>query len=284
MKVKVITDSCSDLTQEEGSKLGIVVVPAYVRFGNESFQDGIDLSPSEFYEKLSTSPLHPTTAAPSPGDFARIFDKVAEETDQILSIHITRKHSAMYESAILGREAVSNKKCRIEIMDSQGLTMWQALLAINCARTAEGGGSLEQVIQTAHHTIREVKALALLDTLKYIVKGGRLSNAIITAESMLNVKAYLTLRNGELHPAGLVRNRGKGIKKLLDFATSTGQLEELAIAHSTSDAEITSLVDRLKSALPGIKPRIAMMGPTLGVHTGPGTIAIVTRSSISDHP
>jgi DegV family protein with EDD domain len=277
MKVKIVTDSCSDITQEEASKLGIIVVPAYVRFGNESFRDGVDLDVHEFYRKLSESPIHPTTAAPSPGDFAEAYERATRETDKIVSIHVTRKHSAIYEAAMLAKDAVPDKQCKIEVIDSEGMTMWQALVAMGAARAADSGASLEQVVAEAYQTIKKLRALALLDTLKYIVKGGRLSNAVLTVESILNVKAFITLRNGEIRPAGLIRSRAKGIERLLEFATLSTRVEELAIAHSASESEILRITDRLSSSLQGIKPRIAIMGPALGVHAGPGIIAIIVK-------
>jgi DegV family protein with EDD domain len=280
MKVKVVTDSCSDITQDEASKLGIIVVPAYVRFGNESFRDGVDLNVHEFYKKLKESPVHPTTAAPSPGVFAEAYDKAAGEANEIVSIHVTKKHSAIYDAAILAKESVANKGCRIEVVDSEGMTMWQALVAINAQRAADNGATLEQVIAEAYRTIKQLRVLALLDTLKYIVKGGRLSNAVLTVESMLNVKAFITLRSGEIRPAGLVRSKTKGMERLLAFATSSSQVEELAIAHSVSNDEILWLTARLSSSLQGIKPRIAFLGPALGVHAGPGMVAIVVKEKL----
>jgi len=190
MTVGVVTDSCSDITQEEAKRLSITVVPAYLRFGNEVYRDGVDIDSDEFYRKLATSKVHPYTATPSPGDFAKVYEEAARETNEIVSVHVTKKHSAVYDAALLGKEIAEEKGCRIEVVDSRGVTMWQGLVAIAAAKAAEAGHSLHQVVNKAHETIRQLRALALLDTLKYAVKGGRLSNTIFAVESLLSVKVF----------------------------------------------------------------------------------------------
>jgi DegV family protein with EDD domain len=281
MTVKVITDSCSDITQEEAKRLGMRVVPAYLCFGDEVYRDGVDIDSDEFYRKLETSPVHPSTAAPSPGDFAKVYEETAQETNEIVSIHVTKKHSALYDAALVGKEVAERKGCRIEVIDSKGVTMWQGLVAIAAAKTAADGSTLQQVINEVHKTIRQLRALAILDTLKYVVKGGRLSNAILAVESLLSVKAFITLRDGEIRPAGLARNRSKGMDRLREFIKSAVYVENLAIAYSTTPGEVQTLTDYIRSLFPNIVPRIARLGPALGVHAGPGALAIIISQSKS---
>jgi DegV family protein with EDD domain len=205
--VKVITDSGSDITQEEAKRLGMKVVPIYLRFGNEVYRDGVNITCDEFYRRLSQDPVHPSTAAPSPGDFAAAYEEVAQETDEIISIHITSKHSAVYDAALMGKEIArgKNHRLKIEVVDSKGVTMWQGLVAIAAARAAEAGANLQQVLAEAQRTIKQLRVIALLDTLKYAIKGGRLGKGFLAVESMLQVKPLLTLRDGQLRPAGIVR-------------------------------------------------------------------------------
>jgi len=279
MTVKIVTDSCSDIPQEEAKQLGITVVPVYVRFGDEVYRDGVDMDSSEFYRKLLASSIHPSTAAPSPGDFAKVYEKVAEETDEIVSIHVTSRHSATYDAAIVGKEIAEKRGCRIEIIDSKGVTMWQGLVAIAAAKTAEAGYSLNQVVDRVREAIGQMRALALLDTVTYIVKGGRLGKAVSAIDSMLYVKLLLTLRDGKIHPTGLVRTRRRGIDRLLEFIRSAVHIEDLAIVHSTSSDDAQILVDRIYSLFPSIVPRIVRLGPALGVHTGPGALLTVLREA-----
>lgn len=277
MVVKVVTDSGSDITQEEAHQLGITVIPVYLRFGEEVYRDGVDIDASEFYQKLMTSPVHPSTSAPSPGDFAKVYQDVAQYTDEIVSIHLTSKHSATYNAALLGKEIAQGKGCQIEVVDSKGVTMWQGLVAIAAAKAAEAGSSLREVLEAVHETIEQMRLLALLDTLTYVVKGGRLGKAVLAVESVLNVKPLLTLRNGQLRPAGLARTRSKGLARLLDFIKTAVHARDIAIAYSTTPDEAQTLAEQVKLLFPDIVPRIARLGPALGVHSGPGLLAAVVN-------
>jgi DegV family protein with EDD domain len=278
MTIKIVTDSCSDITQEEAKKLGITVVPAYLHFGNEVYRDGVDIDCDQFYEKLTTSSIHPSTAAPSPGDFAKVYEEIAKETNEIVSIHVTRKHSAMYDSALVGKDIAKGKGYKIEVIDSRGVTMWQGLVAIVAAQAAKAGCNLQQVVNKAHSTINQLHALALLDTLRYAVKGGRLGNTIFALESKLNIKPLITLINGEVRPAGLTRSRAKGIDRLREFIAKF-DIDDLAIVHSTTADDALTLADYARSLFPNVTPRIARLGPALGVHGGPGVLVAIAKST-----
>lgn len=279
MTVKVVTDSGSDITQEEAKQLGIAVVPVYLRFGEDVYRDGVDIDSDEFYHRLSTSPVHPSTAAPSPGDFIRVYEHLAQETREIVSIHITSKHSAVCDAAMVGRELAANKGCRVEVIDSKGVTMWQGLAVMAAAKAAEAGYSLHQVVDKVHETIGQLRALALLDTLRYVLKGGRLSRTIFKVESVLNVKPLITLRDGEIRPAGLVRNRSKGIDRLRVFISSALNIGDLAIVHGNASNDAQTLADYAALLFPDIVPRIVRLGPALGVHAGPGALIAVFRET-----
>jgi DegV family protein with EDD domain len=278
MTIKIVTDSCSDITQEEAKKLGITVVPAYIHFGNKVYRDGIDIDCDQFYEKLTTGSIHPSTAAPSPGDFAQAYQEAAKETDEIVSIHVTRKHSAVYDSALVGKDIAQSKGHKIEVIDSRGVTMWQGLVAIIAAQAARAGCSLQQVVNKAHSTINRLHAVALLDTLRYAVKGGRLGNTIFAIESKLSIKPLITLVDGEIRPAGLARSRMKGIDRLRHLI-ATSDIDDLAIVHSTVADDARTLADYARSLFPDLIPRIARLGPTLGVHGGPGVLVAITKSA-----
>lgn len=282
MPVKIVTDSGSDISPQEAQKLGIALVPVYINFGEKTYRDGVDLNVDEFYDKLSKSSVHPTTAAPSPGDFAIAYKQLSKESNQILSIHITKRHSVLIDSALLGKEIAGQNGCEIEIMDSYGLTIWQGLVVIAAARAAATGCTFQQVIQTARETIDSLRGLALLDTIKYAVKGGRLAGTILKVESLMNVKPLLTIRNGEIKIAGLVRNWPKGIERLQSFMRiiKSNKIGDIAIAYTTPLKDGQNFAEYVAKLSPNIIPTIARMGPTLGVHTGPGTIAvaIVTKT------
>jgi DegV family protein with EDD domain len=281
MTTKIITDSCSDLSRIEANTLGITVIPAYVHFGDKSYRDGVDLDVEDFYSKLLASPIHPTTAAPSPGEFVRAYEEAVKESDEIVSIHVTGKHSTMYNSALVGKQLFNDKKCRIAVIDSKGISMWQGLAAIAAAKAAKNGQNLQQIVNIVQTTIENLRALALLDTVKYAIRGGRLGSAISAIESLLNVKAFITLRDGEIRPVGIARTYRKGISRLINFLQSSTHLEEIVIVHSTTREEAQALAAEAQVLFTNITPRICRLGPALGVHGGPGAIGVILQKSTS---
>jgi DegV family protein with EDD domain len=277
MTVKIVTDAGSDITPEDASQLGITVVPTYVRFGDKVYRDGIDIGVDEFYRKLDGGTVYPSTAALSPGEFAGTYEAALRETDQIVSIHITRKHSAVYDAALLGRDMVQKKDCRIEVIDSRGVAIWQGLIVIAAAKAARAGCNLQQVVDVVKEAIGQIRGLALLSTLRYAVKGGRLSNTIFAVESLLNVKPMVTIRDGEVVPAGIARTWNRGMERLYKFIKSITSIEEISVAHGNLPDEAQKLADYITSLFPGIVPRMTRLGPTLGSHAGPGTVLVVVH-------
>lgn len=278
MTVKIVTDTASDISSEEAQQLGIHLVPIYIRFGSATYRDGVDISTDEFYNKLFSTNIHPHTAAPSPGDFQKLYDDLSKDTDEIVSIHITKKHSSTMESAMVGKSMVDNKKCRIAILDSRGITMWQGMVAIAAARAAAAGCSLQQVVDTVNETIAQLRCMGMLDTLRYVLKGGRLAQTVLKFETILNVKTILTLREGEVKPLSLVRSWNKGIARIHDFINKATMVKDMVVVYNTTPEDADNLIAYIKSLFPEINPRLTRMGPTMGVHTGPGALLTAIQS------
>jgi DegV family protein with EDD domain len=276
MPVRIVTDSTADLTPQLTRELGITVVPVYVRFGHESYRDGIDISREEFYERLVTSPVHPTTSQPTPADFVQVYRELSKETDKIVSIHVSGKLSGTYNSALQGKE-LAETKCDIRVIDSESVTMGLGMTALAAARLATSGESLQKVTDEVKQAIPNTHLLGLFDTLKYLLLGGRIGKAKALLGGILNVKPLLTLRDGELHPIGNVRTRAKGIERLSDFAKNAMGIQELAVIHTTTPDEASSLKDRLSSLVDTSRLHLAGLTPALGVHAGPGLLAVVLR-------
>jgi DegV family protein with EDD domain len=279
MVVKIVTDSTCDLPAHIAKDLDITVVPAYVHFGNKTYRDGVDITCDELYRRLVEGPVHPTTSAPSPGDFVQAYNKLAEETDNIVSITVTSKMSAIYKSAMIAREALVGK-CRIEVVDSQSMTMGLGLITMAGAERARHGDGMEEVLEAIRNAIPRVHLVAMLDTLKYALKGGRLGKASRLLGAMIKVKPMISMRDGEVIPAGLARTRVKAIDRLTDFVRKRVPIEEIAVVHNTSPKEAETLAGRLKSIIPDRESIMAKVGPGLGVHGGPGALVVVLRESV----
>ncbi len=161
MTVRVVTDSVADLPTEVVEELGITVVPLSIRFGEKVYRDGVDLTADQFYDKLRSSKVFPSTSVPSPQAFAEAYDRLAEDTDEILAVILSSKFSATYEVA-LQSVGLMKRKCRVEVIDSLSATMTEGFIVMEAARAARAGASLDEVIEVACKTIPRVDFLAAL--------------------------------------------------------------------------------------------------------------------------
>lgn len=284
MTVKIVTDSSCDLSAEIAQELGITVVPLYVRFGDKIYRERVDISDEEFYEKLQHGPIYPVTIQPSPADFANVYEGLSQ-ADGIVSIHISAKLSGTCNSALQGKEMIE-KGCPIEVVDSESVTIGLGLISIVAATAAKAGEGLQRVVEEVKQTIPNTHILGLLDTLKYLALGGRIGKAKALLGSILNVKPLLTLKDGEVMPAGQARTRAKGIDRLFDFVKNADikftmhtspNIQDLAVAYSTTPNEAQTLVERLGSIFPKERIKLVKLGATLGVHSGPGALIVGFR-------
>jgi DegV family protein with EDD domain len=276
MPVKVVTDSTADLPDQLVQELGITVVPIYVRFVDKVYRDRVDISEDEFYKRLLHDPVHPNTTQPTPQDFADVYQKLSQEAEGIISIHISSKLSGTYNSALMAKEMI-RKGCPLEIIDSQTLSIAMGLIVIQASKMAKSGMSLQQIVDEVGKIIPNVHLLILFDTLKYLAKGGRIGKAKALLGSVLSVRPLLTVRDGELVPSSQVRTRSKGIDKLFDFVKKAANIQDLAILHSTTPDEAQALVESTSSIFSKEHTILARVGPALGVHSGPGILAIALR-------
>ncbi|NQT31308.1 MAG: DegV family protein [Deltaproteobacteria bacterium] len=279
MPVKIVTDSAADLPRELAEELGIAVVPVYVRFGEEVYRDRVSISEDEFYERLTHDPVHPNTTQPGPQDFLEVYQKLSSEgADGIVSIHITSKLSGTYNSALMARDMLETG-CPVEVVDSETLSMSVGLMAIAAAQMAKAGESMDKIVAEVKKAMPESSMLFLLDTLEYLRRGGRIGKAKALLGSVLNLKPMLTVKDGELVPAGQARTRAKGMDKLFDFAKEVADIQDLAVVYNTTPDEAQALAERIGSVFDREKIRIARVGPGLGAHAGPGAMLVAIRKA-----
>ena len=274
MAIKVVTDSTCDIPNEMAQSLGITVVPVEVVFGTETFKDGVELSPDEFYRRLTEGDVHPTTSQPAPGEFVRIFEELGRDADGIVSIHISGKLSRTLNAAEQAKSQ-ADTDCPIEVVDSYHASMGLGLIAMAAARAANEGGDLNQVAEVARDTAGRAQCFPVLDTLEYLQKGGRIGRARALLGALLKVKPIIIVRDGEVQPLGRARTFAKGVALLQDTARKFAPLEELCVIYSTTPDAAQEVADNLGDLLPeGKAPFIARFGPSLGTHVGPGSLGI----------
>ena len=278
MTVKVVVDSTSDIPEKLAKEWDITIVPAYVLFGGKSYRDRLDISEDEVYARLDHDSVFPTTSVPSPQDFADVYNKLADETDEIISIHLTSRESGVYNSALLGKGLI-NKKCHIEVIDSLSVAMSYGILAIAAAKEAKTGATLEKVTEVVRESIPRMHLIMVLDTLKYVVRGGRVGKGYGLLGSVLRIKPLLTMRDGKLMLAGVARTRTTAIKRLYDFVEDFPQVSEIAVSYATSKEDAEALAERIKSSHPDTPLYLTRIGPVLGTHAGPGAMGVAVRES-----
>jgi DegV family protein with EDD domain len=266
----VVTDSTSDLPSEWRETYGIEIVPLKVLFGKETFRDGVDMTSYEFFTRLAASSSLPTTSAPSPGEFADVYRRLAKDHDGCISIHIGGRLSATAEAARVGAEAVEGFK--VNVIDSQSVSMPIAFLC----RVAAECASLEEATAAVEQRVPKCRVLALLDTLRYLEMGGRLSRAQAMIGTMLDVKPLLLVaENAEIKPVERVRTRSRAILRMVEFFRSEQPIEHVAVMHAQAPDEAGEIADRLRRELPNLEIPVGQIGCVLGTHTGPKALGLV---------
>jgi len=273
MTVRIVTDSVADLPSEVAEELGITVIPLNVRFGEEVYRDGIDLTAEQFYEKLKHSKTLPVTSVPSPATFAEAYDKLAEETNEILVIALSRRFSATHEVA-LQSIGLMKRKCRVEVIDSQWATIAEGFIVMKAARAAQAGPSLDEVIDVTRKTIPRVDFLSTFPSLEYLKRGGRIGAAQVFLGSILKTNPIISLKDGVVEPVGRTRSRAKAIERLYDFAMNYSYIEETAVEDAACPEDAEALVERLSSKFPKERVYRSKTTPAIGTYTGPGLLLL----------
>lgn len=275
--VKIVTDSLADIPPSILRDLDITVVPCIVRFGNTEYRDRVDLPPWEFYQKLAATQILPTTAVPSSGEFAETYRKLAQTTDQILAIHTVASLSGIYNASRLAAQEIPN--VQIELIDSQQVSMSLGWLVIFAARAAKAGKSLAEIKSMVEGMLPRVHILAMLNSLQYAQRGGRLGKGTALLGTLLNVKPLLSAAHGEIVPVENVRTQRRALERLVELVVASGTVEEIAVVHANA-ADIAIDIERvLASIYPDKHIVLSETGPVLGTHAGPGSVGIAWVTS-----
>jgi len=279
MTLKIVTDSLSDITSDIADELGITVVPVYVRFGEEVYRDRVEITTEEFYRRLVSDATFPSTTQPTPNDFLEVYEKLSKEADEILVINLSSKLSGTYQSALQAQNTYQGK-CRIEVIDSQLVIMGLGLVVIAVAKAVQAGASMDEAAELVRRAIPMSHSVMLLDTLKYLAKGGRIGKATNLLGSLLSFKPILTLKDGEVSPLTRVRSRIAGTDYLYNSVAGFSNIELLAVEHATTPDEADELIERLSSLCPREKIYRSNVSPVIGAYVGPNVISITVLEAL----
>lgn len=277
MAVRFIVDSAADIKPDEAKELGIIHIPLKVLFGDTEYRDAVDLEHEEFYEKLIESDVLPTTSQVTPGEFAEVYEEVVAAGDTAVVITLSSKLSGTCQSAMI---AAQDYEGRIFVVDSEHVTLSERILVLRGLELAREGLGAEEIAKRLDEEKKEIKLLALLDTLEYLKKGGRISSAVAFAGGLLNIKPVITVENGVVEMVGKARGSKQGNNLLRELVEKSGGVnfdKPFYLAYSgLSDVllqkyikDSSELWQENTSELP-----IATVGCTIGTHAGPGAVAV----------
>lgn len=274
MSIHIVTDSTSDIPPDLLKDLPITVVPLLLTLNGESYLDNIDLTRKDFYLALPTSDPYPTTAAPSPEHFIKYYDQAAEKgASAIFSIHISATLSATFDSVL----AAAKQYTRIPVypIDSGNLSMAEGLIVIQAAKATKEGKSADEVRAVIESVIPRTHAYAKLDTIDYLLKGGRMSSIQHSIVSILGIKPILKMNNG-VSKMEIARTKSKAFQRVLAIAIEKLPHADLVgITHANVPDQVKTLLGELRKVHPNLPdPLISEVTPALGVHVGPGSLCV----------
>jgi len=272
VNIAVVTDSTSDISSELAVENDIHVVPAILVVNGQSLEDGRGISREELYHQLPTMKISPTTAAPSSGTFQSLYEELLKRgADQIISIHVSSLLSGMYNSALVAAKAIGKQ---VHVIDSCHVTLGLGFQVIAAAQAARAGQTLAEIQKVVNDIRKRIHLVAMLDTLEYAHRSGRISWARSNITALFQIKPFLGVEDGKVIRMGETRTRQRGIERLYQMLAELGPLERLAVIHTNAEADAHRVVDHFKSMVRH-HPLIINVTSIIGVHVGPNGLGFV---------
>ena len=277
--VKVVTDSSCDIPPEIARQLSINVVPLYIQIGGKIYRDGVDLNVDRLYSKLTHSREIPKTSVPSPGDFLKVYSNLAAEADQIISIHLSSGYSGTCNVAKLAQSYLDDK-CRVEVIDSNSVSVGLGLIVIAAAKAAQEGKNLDQIVDLMHQIIPRTHLFGKIEDLASVLKGKRFRlTRMLILLGKISMALHIKLL-GEVYDGGKIRSpafvigRKMALNRLKRWAKSFEAIKELGIAYSSMLQEAEMLAEQLEPLFPRERILITRLGCATSTYVGPGTLVM----------
>jgi DegV family protein with EDD domain len=274
-KVAIIIDSTAYIPQELIEKYSIWVVPQVLIFGDKTYEDGVDIQPSEFYNKLQTENVNPSTSQVTPASFNKVFSELAPQGYDILCVLISDKLSGTIDSAIQARENFSDAK--IEIVNSYSIAMALGFQALSAARAAAEGEDLATCKSIAEKAREHTGVVFAVDTLEFLHRGGRIGGGSRFLGTALKIKPILEIRDGRVEGLEQIRTRKKSLARLVELVEerTKGQTPiRLATLHANAPEEAQALLAEASGRLNPIETVFSEVSPVVGTHAGPGVVGL----------
>ena len=282
-KVAIVTDSTAYIPNAVQQQLNITVVPLTLIWGEESYEDGVDMMPDDFYKRMENSKVIPTTSQATIASMKNAFERLLAEGQDVLGIFLSSKLSGTVESAMQAREMLQKGKDRITILDSLATTMALGWPVLTAARAAESGESLIECQKLAEKARNQTGVMFVVETLEYLRRGGRIGGAQAMLGTILNIKPLLELQDGRIESVEKIRTKGKALKRMLDLVEEkvAGRTPiRLATVHANAEAEALTLLETARQRFNPIESLNSPLSPVFGAHAGPGTVALAFMTGI----
>jgi DegV family protein with EDD domain len=277
--IAVVTDSCASIPELLLKQLHIHTVAYYIHRGQEVLRDLVTIQREEFLRWLTTATTLPTTASPGPSDYFEMYRSLAEQgSNEIVSIHMTSRGSGAYQAAMVAQSMVAEQLpgLRVEVLDTQNVSLCQGWMAIESARAALAGASLDEIIAKVRGMIPVAQMVQTADTLKYLYMGGRIGMAKRLVGTLLNIKPLIGMKDGVIVALGQAHSRMQAYTEMVDYvAEAVGQGKtKVAYVHAGALDEVGKLKKIVDANINVVETLIAELSPALAVHTGPGTAGL----------
>ena len=273
-RIAVVTDSVAMLPESLARELSIRVVPIVLTIGDRSYRDGIDLTTEEFYRLLRTSEKLPTTAAPSVGEFLRVFEEALTDAEAVVAVHVSSELTSVYRFALMAAGQIPGG--RVHVVDSQSATMAQGFVALAAARAARARADLETVLTAAADVRSKVRFFSFLETLEYLRRGGRVNGAVAMMGNAIQLKPIVHIVDGQIAAIARPRTRRKATQAMLDLMSSevADRPVRAAVLHADAIDDAEALRRRVADQFDCLELHVTEMTPVMGTHTGPGLLGL----------
>ncbi|MBL8102008.1 MAG: DegV family protein [Anaerolineales bacterium] len=276
-KIAIVTDSTSFLPAEYVKKHNITVAPQVLIWGEETFRDGVDIQPAEFYTRLKTAKTMPSTSQVSPASMQAVFQPLIQQGFEVLGIFVSSKLSGTIQSAVQAKEIMGPAGEKVTIVDSLATSMALSLIALAAARAAEAGASLKDCVAAAEKTRENSGLFFAVDTLEFLHRGGRIGGAQRFIGSALNLKPILALKDGRVEGVERIRTKSKAHDRVLELISEKVQGKSnirIATLHANASEDAKALLERAAQQNNPVETIFAEVSPVVGTHAGPGTVGL----------
>jgi DegV family protein with EDD domain len=272
VNIAIVTDSTSDISPEIANDHDIYVIPAILVVNGQSLEDGRGISREELYHQLPAMKVSPTTAAPSSGTFQIVYEALLKKgADQIISIHVSSVLSGIYNTAMIAAKVIGKQ---VHVIDSRHVTLGLGYQVLAAAEAAKAGQTLAEIQRIVAEIRKRIHLVAMLDTLEYAHRSGRISWARSNISTLLKIKPFVGIEDGKVIRMGETRTRKKGIERLYKILTELGPLEDLAVLHTNAEADAIRVIDQFKMGMKKL-PLMINVTSIIGVHVGPNGLGFV---------